>query len=53
MALFGNSPWLQEIQHGTNRYHINSYDNQKALEDELETPLVVKLVELDWLDKIV
>ena len=47
----GKTPWLEEIEDEKKRGDTNSEDDQLALDDKLESLLVVKLVEFGWLEK--
>ena len=50
-APFGKGSWLQKMQENKKQSDTQSYDNHEALEDELESLLVLKLVELGRLEK--
>ena len=42
-------PWLNDVVPHEKQYNTNSDQDEEALQDKLESPLVVNLSELDWL----
>ena len=42
-------PWLNDMCQHEHQYNTNSDQDEEALQDKLESPLVLNLDELDWL----
>ena len=51
MHLPKKGPWLSDLCQQQYQHNINSYQDENALQDKLESPLVFNLVELCGLKK--